>query len=244
MSKAKTEELTQSEIEKTIFEELYQNLHLKDAKHDLFETKELTGTSQPIGKIRKPIMDITFGGCPECGFPVKATDVWRGETVCEGCGYVLTHESTEPNDYELHDTSPLRPETQITTAERNIIYSIKAKRQRKFQTTENFGNYKAGTQKSDWRKDRHYIVIDTISSMLMMNKTQTNECKEIVKNHSLHEFHSRANTNAILAGICRYVLEKDGRGRELRYTRDAFNLNGLTRDKYKVIKRNLDELEV
>lgn len=236
-------DLSHEEIEEKIWNEYYPNLKL-DARHDLFETKELTGRSEKVGRIRKPVMNVTLSGCPECGYPIKGYDAGKGETVCPKCGAVLNYDIIPDENQELQSEDKDLPWNRgITVDEQVLINNIKRNRQKKFQTKEEYTKARPKNKK-DWRKSRHYMTVDSIASMLMMTKQQKQLCRDIIDEYSLHELHTRANSEVVVAGICRYVLEKNGRGKELRYNRDAFILNGLDRFKYKIIKGNLDRLNV
>ena len=191
--------------------------------------------------------------CPECGGDLVAMDRSRGERVCE-CG--MTNKRVMMiNDCDLdkqYSTEQLHYTGEgYTYDEKKVLKSVrKAKHKTRTRVKEtekgNRGVYlKNNTKTDDWRKKQNILMIETISSQLLMNKPQRKRVERFIQKHSLKLVHSRCNKRTIIAGICRYVLMQESRtAGELRFNRSVFKFVGLTEPTYSIIKRNLDRLGV
>ena len=195
--------------------------------------------------------------CNECGHPLVAMDPCRGERVCE-CG--LTNKRVMMiNDFDLQKQQcrePLRDSktSQTLEEEKFLEHFRRNNRRKKIKTKaqielekENKSTYikvQPRTPQQEWRKAQYILTLGTISSQLLMTKDQKDRVKHVINNHPLNVIHSRVDQRTTIAGICRYVLMKDGRGTELRYNRSAFKFAGLNETNYNVIKRNLERLGI
>ncbi len=191
--------------------------------------------------------------CNECGCPIVGLDPLRGERVCE-CG--MTNKRVMMiADLDLDKQMTKEPfhytgNQGFTYDEKKVLKSVrKAKHKTKTRVEEtkkgNRGVYlKNNTKTADWRKKQQILILDTISSQLLMTKHQKDKVKRILDNHSLKMVHSRVSQKTIIAGICRYVLMKDGRGKELRFNRHVFEFVGLNESNYNIIRHNIDRLGI
>lgn len=185
-----------------------------------------------------PIEKHEYNTCHECGGELVALDRSRGEKVCDQCGMTNKHVKMT-NDYILQkQCSPEKlndsKTTEYTPTEKKFLKSKKRK------------GLKTRTSKADWRKAQHVLTLQTITKQLFMTKPQIDQVKSILDDHSLKIIHSRVDRKITIAGICRYILLKDGRGRgnELRFNISAFKFIGLDNSNYHVIEHNLKRLGI
>lgn len=211
-----------------IFDEYYHDFNVK-GKHDLFESKTHTGKSQQIGRIKRPIFRVELTGCVECGHPVKVYDPRRGETVCEKCGLVIDEVVFEdPGNYDVQH-APLP----------KINDNIRSDEQKLFKN-----GTKPRTPSATWRKQQYINTLMIIASQLQMNKNQIEIIKEVIETYKMTMFHRGLGHKTIIAALCRYILSREGRGRELRYSRTVFKENNLTKNKYETIAMNIQRLRI
>jgi len=197
------------------------------------KNRELLKTKKEYNGRKWHVEHSQLGECPECHYPVKATDSWRGETVCKQCGLVISDRAPALPDQELmknRSTDKINKGSKTTHDEKEAL-------KRAGKPVINH------TDMKDWRKAQKILEIDRISNQLMMTKQQREIVREIVRTHNLRNFHRRLNTDAIIAGICRYVLVKQNRVKELRYNREPFVSVGLNKQGYRVIERRLNALD-
>ncbi|MBZ2166994.1 hypothetical protein [Methanobacterium spitsbergense] len=221
----------------TIYDELFKDkkFALPQNKHErpIRETELQKIKDKETGEIKK-IEVNTYGECIECGYPLVALDHHRAERICE-CGMTNKKIILLPDTGMKKERSkqPLRTSknTGYTPEEAQFLNSNRKRR-----------GPKVRSEKQDWKKSQHIFFLGTIKSQLLMNYTQEKRVKEIINNHSLHLIHSRVDARTVIAGICRYILLQDGRGKELRYNRSAFKFVGLNEFNYNVIERNLKRL--
>lgn len=207
--------------------------NIKHAKHDLFlKNRELLKEKKEHNGRPWPVEYAELSECPECGYPVKAMDHWRGETVCKGCGFVLTDSAPAIPDQEVlnhSSTDKLETGTKTTKDEKRALK----------RAGRNVLNH---TDMSEWRRNQHLLTVDMISTHFMMNRKQKAIIFELLKEHSIRDFHKRLNSEAVITGICLYVMRHDGR---LIPYRDKFvRTTGLNELGYRVIKRNMDRMHV
>lgn len=223
---------------KKLYNELFKEKEfiLPQSKHErpIIESEIETRKDPETGEIKKVEVN-EYGTCLECGFPLVALDRHHAERVCE-CGVtnkkiILLHDN-DIKQQQSPDKLRSSKDTGYTDDEIRFMRS----RHKKVP--------KVRTPKADWRKSQHYLTLGNISSQLMMTKYQKDKVKEIIDKHSLHIIHSRVDARTTIAGICRYVLKQDGRGRELRYNISAFKFVGLNKSNYDVIERNLQRLGI
>ena len=197
-----------------------------------------------VGKIKNPYNNDKliplerheYKTCYGCGGELVAVDRSRGEKVCDQCG-MTNKRVMMTNDFVLQkQCSPEKlndsKTTGYTPTEKRFLKSRKRK------------GLKTRTTKEDWRKAQHILTLGTISSQLFMTVLQINRVKRIIDDHSLHVIHSRVDQKITIAGICKYIMMKDGRGKGMGYNNSAFKFVGLNEFNYAVIKRNLDRLGV
>ncbi|AEG18157.1 hypothetical protein [Methanobacterium paludis] len=212
------------------------------AKHDRYRKDSIiVGTVSSNGR-KKKVERVEYGKCSECGHEIKASDQWRGETVCQRCGALSKGKPKGNRDYIGKTFESLPRDTGITDEEWAVLCKLKSKRHLKLETEENFLRPPKGVKKTEYRKSHYLITVDIFGSQLQMNMFQKDRVKYILKNHTLKEIHSRVKAKTVIAGVCRYVLEQDGRGRELRFNRDPFISVGLNMSNYRVMKQNLNRL--
>ncbi len=195
--------------------------------------------------------------CNECGHPLITIDSSRGERVCE-CG-LTNKRQVMINDWDLqkqHSSEDLRDsKTSQTHEEEKFLEHFRRNNRRKKIKTKaqlelekenesTFIKVQPRTPQQEWRKAQYILTLGTISSQLLMTKNQKDRVKDVINKHSLNVIHSRVDQRTTIAGICRYILKKDGRGKELRFNRSAFKFAGLNETNYNVIKRNLDRLGI
>lgn len=223
-----------------IYNELFKEKEFKlpQSKHErpIIESEIKTIKDLESGEIKKVESNI-YGTCKECGYPLVALDRHHAERVCE-CG-VTNKKIILLNDAELeknYSPEPLRSskDTGYTDDEKRFFKSQHKKVPKTF------------TPKPQWRKSQHILTVNSIGSQLMMTKPQIDEVKRIIDTHSLRLIHSRVNSKIIIAGICRYILLKEGRGlgNELRFNRSVFKFIGLDNSNYNIIKLNLQRLGI
>ena len=105
------------------------------------------------------------------------------------------------------------------------------------------GNIKyKGNEKQKWRKTHYYLTVHRVNTSYIMTKGQKTRAKEIIDKFPLYKIHSRINNKAIILGICIYIMRKDGRGRQIHFTKGLPIEFGLKKQHYNVIERNLDRL--
>ncbi len=92
----------------------------------------------------------------------------------------------------------------------------------KFNVEENYLKPAKRTYMKSWRESQYALTVGTYTSVLRMNKSEKERIIYILENNPLKKIHIKLKRNTIIAGICRYVLEQDGLGKELRYNRDLF----------------------
>ncbi|MBZ2166338.1 TFIIB-type zinc ribbon-containing protein [Methanobacterium spitsbergense] len=235
--------------------------HLPQSKHER-PSKEITLLSSRITDDKGKSWGIEryeYKTCiePNCGYPLVAIDALRGERVCEGCGLTNKHQVmiADMDLKQQHSEEPLRTSEDagdITHDEEKVLTHIKKRAKKKEYTTkvreaelENRNcKLQVKTPMQDWRKKQYILTLGTISSQLLMTRDQKKRVKHIINKHSLVQIHSRVDQKTTIAGICRYILMKDGRGKELRFNQSVFKFVGLNESNYNVIKRNLDRLRV
>lgn len=206
--------------------------NIKHAKHDLFlKNRELLKEKKEYNGRPWSVEYAELGECPECGYPVKAVDHWRGETVCKGCGFVLTDSAPAIPDQEVlnhSSTDKFETGTKTTKDEKK---ALKRAGRRVLNHTD----------KSEWRKDQQLLTVDAVSSHFMMNRNQRAIVREVLRNHHPREFHSRLNNKAVITAICMYVMRRDGR--LIQYQDKFVRTTGLNEIGYRVVKRNLRKLD-
>jgi len=209
---------------------------LPQSKHErpIIESEIETRKDPETGEIKKVEVN-EYGTCLECGYPLVALDRHHAERVCE-CGVtnkkvILLHDT----DIKQQQSSEKLRSSKDTGYTDDEIRFLKSRKKKVPQTR---------TPKTDWRKSQYYLTLGNISSQLMMTKIQKDKVKEIIDQHSLHMIHSRVDARTTIAGICRYILKQDGRGRELQYNKSAFKFVGLNKSNYDVIERNLKRIGI
>jgi hypothetical protein len=198
-----------------------------------------------------------YKSCSECGHPLVAMDPLRGERVCE-CGMtnkrVMMIADTElkwqgskdklrdSKTSQTYEEEKFLEQFRRNNRKKNIITHAQKEMEKENKSTHIKVHPRTPIQ--EWRKAQYILTLGAISSQLLMNKSQKDRVKHIIEKHSLKTIHSRMDQRITIAGICRYILMKDGRGSELRYNRSAFKFAGLDETKYEVIRRNLDRLGI
>ncbi len=228
---------------KSKYDSFFKTSKIQHAKHDRYMEDSVIENLDVDGEILR-VEKIEYSVCPECGHPIKILDTWRGETVCQNCGISSRVNITTMNDikYSGRTFEPLPKNTDVTKEEWAVLCQIKAKRHMKFNVEENYLKPARRTDMKSWRESQYALTVGTYSSVLRMNKSQKERIIYILEHNPLKKIHSRLRRNTIIAGVCRYVLEQDGRGKELRYNREPFIWVSLTNKNYEVIKHNLDNL--
>jgi hypothetical protein len=213
------------------YETFFSNFHLPKARHDrrIKESEPLKNKVERNGKVWT-VVKIEYTTC-SCGHHIKARDDKRGETVCEGCG-VVSGRSKILDDDELdcsHSPEELHSVKGHTDEEVEFIAQTKNRRLKQ-------------ANMQNWRKSQYAREVGVLNTFLHMTQHQKDTIKLILNTYSLKLIHGNANYQQIIAGVCRYILEKAGRARELRYNREPFILVNLNEKIYRVIKYNLDNL--
>ena len=216
--------------------------------------KEVKLTNNKIKEYGKEwkVEKYEYKTCHECGGELVAMDRSRGERVCE-CGMtnkrVMMIADTELEWQGSKDTLRNSKDS-LTYDERKVLKVIHKHEKKRGITTKVREKAKkkvkvqVKTPMKDYRKSQYAIIVDSISSQLFMTKPQKDRVKSIIDKHSLRMFHNRIGYRTILAGICRYVLMKDNRGKELRFNRSVFEFVGLNKSNYDIIERNLKGLGI
>lgn len=223
-----------------LFDEYYKDFNVQ-GMHDLFESKEHTGKSSKIGRIRKPIFKVKITGCPSCKHPVRVYDEWRGETVCEHCGVVVSTYNYEDGDYNP-DELPWN-DGRLRKDELKVI-GLERKRKERITKQPTQGKVKHQSNTQNWRKKQYFFALEIISSQLQMTENQKEIVKEVIDTYPLNLFHGWLGHRTIITGLCRYVLCLQGRGRELRFSRSVFKENNLNSENYEKISKQIKQLRV
>lgn len=227
--------ITEVKGENFDYDKFFLNFNIPYARHQRI-IKSIEPLKKKIEKKGKlwAVMHTEFTTCPHCEHPIMARDDKRGEFVCEGCGTVSGTGIKLSNNNEVEEnreTSPLNSSDRYTKQEQEFVKKTTNRQLKQ-------------CNKQSWRKTQYIMQIGILNTSLMMNKNQKDKIKFIINKYSLRSIHGNADYMIIIAGVCRYILIKDGRGKELRFNREPFNLVGLTKQNYKIIKTNLDKLQV
>lgn len=229
-----------------IFEEYYKDFNVVDARHDLFEELEFMGHNHHGEKIDRPVMKVTLKSCPECGWPVKANDYKHGAVSCEGCGLVLNHIIFQEAPENLKADKKIGSKRIDLQAEKEWHGNYN-KLNPGFKETINRLNKVAPYHlrgDDDCRTDAYYAKVDVIASQLHMNTNQSDIIKHVLNTWPMKTIHSRVGYQTIIAGLCRYLLCKEGHTGGIRFNIPAFRDNGLNKDNYEIIKNNIKRLKI
>lgn len=249
MSEAKTKQEQEIKVEEkktekdylTIFDIYYKEFNVVDAYHDLFESIEHTGRSYTVGRIRKPIMKVEIKACPVCKHPIKSYDYHRNEVICDKCGLVVPTYTYDPGDYNP-DELPWN-DGRLRKDELRVI-GLERKRKERIEKTKSKAKVKHQSSKGEWRKKQYFFALEIISTQLEMKKNQREIIKGVLDTYPINMFHGWLGHKTIIAGLCRYLLCREGRGRELRFTRAVFKENNLTSENYEKISKRIKELKI
>jgi uncharacterized Zn finger protein (UPF0148 family) len=223
------------------YEKYFNGFNIITAKHDRKrKSTKILDTKVLYKGLEWPVEKIEYGVCEECKHPVFALDTYRGETVCERCGYVK-------NSIHLTDDRELLIQHGIIVDE-----GTESTAHNKPNNLSKSGKYIQKLNKHDrlcwvdnkkkvWRKSQYAIFVDIVSSNYMMTSYQKQRAKEVIDKFSLSQIHSRINHNAIITGICIYFMKKDGRHVLIKNNSFCKEV-GLNNNSYKVIKKNMDSL--
>lgn len=221
---------------KLFFKEYYKDFNLLNASHNLFMSVEPTENARIYGKKLIPIMNCEIKGCPDCGHPVKATDYHKGDVVCEKCGLVVKTYIPEKREGKCEELP--KNDGKLRKDERAVI---KLEQDRKSRISK-LPPRKPMIHKTDvktWRKDQYENFLMLIASRLEMNNSQVENVKFVLSHFPLKLIHSRVGFRTIIVGLCRYILCRDGRGKQLQFSIDVLKENGLKKSNYEVIVKNI-----
>lgn len=199
---------------------------VKEARYSRFE--QITKIEPTKKGIRAY---IEHKECPECGYPVKYSDIHRKESVCDYCGVVLDkHPTIADEKYIINRSSEDLPENDgiLRKDEKKVIAKIQGR--------------PYSTDKREYRLNKQYMVAVDVGNKLDMLKPEIRKVKKIIYNHNVKKIHSGLNYEKIITGICLYILRN--KGYTISYKNPAISSIGLTPMNYKVIKRKLDEFNV
>ena len=246
------------------YDEFFKDRHfnLPGLPHERPVKEEIQiGRKEYNGKEWK-VCKVEYSTCHECEYPLQTVDHHRGERICE-CG--LTNKKVEfIKDYifsKQNTPGKLRTsKDSMTYEEERVLKHIHTKERKKNITThvrekakedaekenKKIHRLHVKTPRTDYNKKQYTLTLEIIASQLFMTSLQVDAVKSIINKYPLTTIHSRVHHRTTIAGICRYVLLKDGRGKgnELRFNRTAFKFVGLSDSNYNIIKSNLSRLGI
>ncbi len=240
-----------------LYEDYFKGFNIKTAKHYLKrKSVEILDTKVDYKGSKWSVEKIEYGTCDECNYPVFALDTYRGEKVCERCGYVEKSFHLDQDIDILIHHGILTDENAENSNDRIINLSKSGKYIEKLINSGYY--YESITEqepylnkhnklcwidnkKKKWRKSQYALFVDIVGSNYMMTSYQKQRAKEIIENFSLSQIHSRINHNAIITGICIYFMKKDKRHVLIKNSTFCKEV-GLNNDSYTVIKKNMDIL--
>lgn len=171
-----------------------------------------------------PLIDITYGSCPECDCKTYSYDQWRGEKVCPQCGLVL-EEGLAQQPY--YSEAYRKPKTTLTWEEKNFL--------------KNYGHYKYLNNSKDWLNNITNKTIKSLTGQAQLNKQQQMETKYILDVMGFKKLHSRATKSQIISAVIRYVLKRSKTTPALlRYNCGIFKDN-LTPEVYNKVEENINK---
>lgn len=192
------------------------------------------------------VEQIEYGECGICGHPLLAEDYHRGDVVCEGCGTVMNSVIYEKTS--LNHTNEALPDTdKIRQDEWRVIWLERRRKAKLESTKEKQVHAKKPQIRTDnkiYRRNQYFLTLDVIAGQLHMNNNQKAIVKHVIDTYSLNLIHKTLGHQTIIAALCRYILCREGRGRELRFSRDVFKKNNLTENKYNSIVKNVEMLRI
>jgi uncharacterized Zn finger protein (UPF0148 family) len=246
------------EESENFYEKYFNDFNIITAKHDRKrKSTKILDTKVLYKGLEWPVEKIEYGVCEECKHPVFALDTYRGETVCERCGYVKNSiHLTDDRELLIQHGIIVDEGTESTAHNKPSNLSKSGKYIQKLIKSGYY--YESITQqrpylnkhdrlcwvdnkKKVWRKSQYAIFVDIVSSNYMMTSYQKQRAKEVIDKFSLSQIHSRINHNAIITGICIYFMKKDGRHVLIKNNSFCKEV-GLNNNSYKVIKKNMDSL--
>lgn len=191
---------------------------------------------------------IEYGECGICGHPLLAEDYHRGDVVCEGCGTVMNSVIYEKTS--LNHTNDALPDTDKIRQDEWLVIWLERRRKAKLESTKEKPvqavKPKRRTDMKVYRRNQYLLALNSISSQLHMTQRQTDAVKNIILDdrYKLNEFHRKAGYKTVICGICRFVLCRSGRGKELRFNLAVFKRNNLNKENYTIIAMNIVERRI
>ena len=98
----------------------------------------------------------------------------------------------------------------------------------------------AYTDKQDWRKAQHLLLVDMVTNEFMMTRQQKKQIREIIGQYGIKTFHRRLNDEAVIVGLCMCLLRS--KGRLINFKGKFVRKTGLTKTHYKHIERKTKDL--
>jgi hypothetical protein len=198
---------------------------------------QLTGNLDLGDKRVFEIQRIEYDVCGFCGHELIAEDYGKGVRVCEGCGtventYVFEKPSLKSGEDLPENDGKLRPD------ERNVI-NLERKRKARIRKTKVKQKVIHKTPTKTQRRDQYLMALSNISGQLHMNAHQYDCVEHVLLKYPLKMICTRVDHRTIIAGLCRYILVREGRGNELKFSRAVFKSNGLDKDNYGVIEKHI-----
>ena len=227
-----------------------QRVKSKKLKEDVYKCDNAWHTEPHLeslnGRDDWLVEQIEYGECSICGHELLVEDYERGELICEGCGTVQGTQVYERN--RQHATLEALPNNdQIRKEEWQVIFLERRRTARLESTKEKQVHAKKPQIRTDnkiYRRNQYFLTLDVISGQLHMNNNQKAIVKHVIDTYSLKLIHRTLGHQTIIAALCRYILCREGRGRELRFSRDVFKENNLTKNKYETMVKNIEMFRV
>ena len=234
-----------------------QRIQSKKLKEDVYKCDNAWHTEPHLeslnGRDDWLVEQIEYGECSICGHELLVEDYERGELICEGCGTVASSQVMDSNVFGRS----LEHLPSVEEVKRNLIglrkdemkvVWLERRRKAKIQSTEEkkvtAKKPLISTDKSTHRKRDYIRMLKVIANQLHMNKNQIAIIEHVINMYSLDLLHKTLGHQTIIAALCRYILCREGRGRELRFSRDVFKENNLTQNKYNSIVKNVEMLRI
>jgi len=199
---------------------------VKEARYSRFE--QITKIEPTKNGVRAY---IEHKECPECGYPVKYSDIHRKESVCDYCGVVLDkHPSIADPKYIINRSKEDLPENDgiLRKDEKKVIAKIQGR--------------PYDTPMREYRLNKQYLFINTAGNELNMLKPEIRKVKKIIYNNDIKKIHRGLDYEIVITGICLYILRS--KGYLIPYRHKFVRKIGLNKIQYNVIKRKLDKLNV
>lgn len=229
-----------------------QRIQSKKLKEDVYKCDNAWHTEPHLeslnGRDDWLVEQIEYGKCSICGHELLVEDYERGELICEGCGTVQGTQVYERN--RQHATLEALPNNdQIRKEEWQVIFLERKRKARLESTKEKQVHAKKPQIRTDnkiYRRNQYLLTLSRIASQLHMTNRQKKAVEHIILDdrYKLSEFHSKAKYKTIIAGLCRFVLCRSGRGKELRFNLAVFKKNNLNKKNYSIIAMNIVERRI